>query len=118
VVVTDLATVRLPRRSCAPTSCCPGGWFVAGRDRYGAPVPMDRPCLFVYGTLQPGRWRWPFLADGWPVATFDDVEATATNLLVRIVVTATAGAPAWTYHCARPERGMIRIARRDRLDER
>jgi gamma-glutamylcyclotransferase (GGCT)/AIG2-like uncharacterized protein YtfP len=52
-------------------------------------VPVEPPCLFVYGTLQPGHLRWPFLepfaighrpADvlgalfdsgfGWPVATF------------------------------------------------
>ena len=125
---------------------------------------MDRPRLFVYGTLQPGRLRWPFLEPfamghrpagvpgrlydsgyGWPVATFDDgesdvvpgtlvsldaarvdealalldaVEATATDLLARIVVTTTDGAPAWTYHCARPEPGMVRIARWDRRDER
>ena len=52
---------------------------------------VDPPRLFAYGTLQPGRLRWPFLApfaaghrpaevagriydsgNGWPVATFED----------------------------------------------
>jgi gamma-glutamylcyclotransferase (GGCT)/AIG2-like uncharacterized protein YtfP len=125
---------------------------------------MDRPRLFAYGTLQPGRLRWPFLEPfaaghraaavpgrlydsgyGWPVATFDadeadvvpgtlveldvaradealdvldEVEATATDLLVRIAVTTTDATPAWTYHCPSPEPGMVRIARWDRLDER
>jgi gamma-glutamylcyclotransferase (GGCT)/AIG2-like uncharacterized protein YtfP len=51
--------------------------------------PVDPPRLFVYGTLQPGRLRWPLLAsfalsstpasvpgvlydsgNGWPVAVF------------------------------------------------
>jgi gamma-glutamylcyclotransferase (GGCT)/AIG2-like uncharacterized protein YtfP len=117
---------------------------------------VEPPRLFVYGTLQPGRLRWPFLAafagehraadvpgvlydsgHGWPVATFapgaaavpgtlvdldparvdealavlDDVEATATDLLVRIVVTTTDGTAAWAYHCARPEPQMVRIDR-------
>ena len=50
-------------------------------------MPVEPPCLFVYGTLQPGHLRWPFLepfaighgpadvygqlfdsGDGWPVA--------------------------------------------------
>lgn len=99
--------------------------------------------LFAYGTLQPGRLRWPFLAPfavghrsdavvagtlydtgwGWPLASFgegpgvpgtlieldptrlpealaelDEVEATATDLLVRIVVATNDGAAAWAYH--------------------
>jgi gamma-glutamylcyclotransferase (GGCT)/AIG2-like uncharacterized protein YtfP len=128
-------------------------------------VPVDPPRLFVYGTLQPGRLRWPLLAPfaagsrpadvpgalydsgyGWPVATFDagenrglvpgtlvdldperaeealavmdDVEATATDLLFRVAVTTTTGDAAWAYHCARPEPGMVRIARWVSLDER
>lgn len=119
-------------------------------------MPVDPPRLFVYGTLQPGRLRWPFLAPyardhrpaavtgllydsgyGWPVAAFvatdvvvpgtlvdldpasvdealvvlDAVEATATDLLVRIAVTTTDGASAWAYHCAAPEPAMVRIDR-------
>jgi gamma-glutamylcyclotransferase (GGCT)/AIG2-like uncharacterized protein YtfP len=57
---------------------------------------VEPPRLFVYGTLQPGRLRWPFLegyaaghrpaevpgllydsGSGWPVATFDVAAATA-----------------------------------------
>ena len=53
-------------------------------------MPVEPPRLFVYGTLQPGRLRWPFLepfalghrpatlagllydtGQGWPAATFD-----------------------------------------------
>ena len=124
---------------------------------------VDPPRLFVYGTLQPGRLRWPFLAPyaaghrpadvagllydsgyGWPVATFgagepvvpgtlvdldparvgvalavlDEVEATATDLLVRIAVATTDGTPAWAYHCAVPEPGMVPIARWTSTDER
>jgi gamma-glutamylcyclotransferase (GGCT)/AIG2-like uncharacterized protein YtfP len=124
----------------------------------------DHPTnLFVYGTLQPGHLRWPFLepfvaghrpgevagllydsGSGWPVATFgagpdvvpgtvveldperadealevmDDVEATATDLLHRVAVTTTGGAPAWAYHCDRPDPGMARIARWASTDER
>lgn len=119
--------------------------------------------LFVYGTLQPGRLRWPFLAPyatghrpalaagriydtgyGWPVAVFgtsehlvpgtvvdldphradealgvlDDVEATATDLLRRIVVTTTAGVRAWSYHCDDPPPGATRITRWMGVDER
>jgi hypothetical protein len=48
----------------------------------------------------------------------DAVEATATDLLARVAVTTTDGDPAWTYHCARPEPGMVRIARWERVDER
>ena len=124
---------------------------------------VDPPRLFAYGTLQPGRLRWWFLAPfavghraaevagriydsgyGWPVATFgattelvpgtvidldaaradeaiellDEVEATATDLLRRIVVTTTSGEQAWAYHCDRPTAGMVQIAEWDRLDER
>lgn len=124
---------------------------------------VDLPRLFVYGTLQPGRLRWPFLAPharehrpadvpgrlydsgyGWPVATFeagadlvpgtlvdldparveealtilDAVEATATDLLVRITVATTDGTPAWAYHCVAPEPGMVPIRRWDVTDER
>ena len=69
----------------APRPAVPGG------DRYRHAVPVEPPCLFVYGTLQPGRLRWPFLepfaighrpADvygelfdsgyGWPVARTRD----------------------------------------------
>ena len=58
---------------------------------------VEPPCLFVYGTLQPGRLRWPFLepfalgatpatvagllydtGQGWPAATFDEA---ATDLI-------------------------------------
>jgi gamma-glutamylcyclotransferase (GGCT)/AIG2-like uncharacterized protein YtfP len=127
-------------------------------------VPVEPPCLFVYGTLQPGHLRWPFLepfaighrpADvpgalfdsgyGWPVASFgsagagpvpgtlvdldperavealavtDDVEATATDLLVRVAVTTVDGRVAWAYHCAVPEPGMLRIDRWTSTDER
>jgi gamma-glutamylcyclotransferase (GGCT)/AIG2-like uncharacterized protein YtfP len=127
-------------------------------------VPVEPPRLFVYGTLQPGHLRWPFLEPfatrhqpaevhgelfdsgyGWPVARFgtsvvdrvpgtlvdldpersdealavmDDVEATATDLLVRIAVTTVDGRAAWTYHCTQPEPGMLRIARWTSTDER
>jgi gamma-glutamylcyclotransferase (GGCT)/AIG2-like uncharacterized protein YtfP len=127
-------------------------------------MPVDPPRLFVYGTLQPGRLRWPFLEPfvvghgpatvpgrlydsgfGWPVATFDaiepalvpgtlvdldperadealavmdDVEATATDLLARVAVTTVDGDAAWTYHCAAPEPGMVRIPSWTSTDER
>ena len=61
------------------------------------------PRLFVYGTLQPGRLRWPFLAPfaidhqpadvtgllydsgyGWPVATFVAGEALVPGTLVAL----------------------------------
>ena len=135
-------------------------------DRYrAATMSVEPPRLFVYGTLQPGRLRWPFLAAyavghrpaevpgllfdsgyGWPVATFvaaaagavvpgtlvdlrpdrlgealvvlDEVEATATDLLVRIAVTTTDGAAAWAYDCRRPEPHMRRIERWTSTDER
>ncbi len=110
----------------------------------------DEPArLFAYGTLQPGRLRWPFLEPyaidhrlasvpgtiydsgyGWPLASFaaaadranssgeipgtlieldptrlaetlavlDEVENTATDLVVRIRVTAADGTEAWAYH--------------------
>jgi gamma-glutamylcyclotransferase (GGCT)/AIG2-like uncharacterized protein YtfP len=119
--------------------------------------------LFAYGTLQPGRRRWPVLEPfatghrtasvpgalfdsgyGWPVAVFDgspaevpgtlveldrerlaealalldEVEASATDLLVRVVVTTTDGTPAWAYHCTRPTDGMTPIARWDSPEER
>ena len=125
----------------------------------------DPPRLFVYGTLQPGHLRWPFLEPfatghrpalvaghlydsgyGWPVAAFadgvdsdvvpgtlvdldperadealevlDDVEATATDLLGRVVVTTLEGVTAWAYHCVAPEPGMLRIDRWTSTDER
>ena len=127
-------------------------------------MPVEPPCLFVYGTLQPGHLRWPFLEPfaigdqpaevvgelfdsnyGWPVARFtdlagdvvpgtlveldperadealgvmDDVEATATDLLVRIAVTTVDGRAAWAYHCAAPEPDMVRIPRWTSTDER
>jgi len=126
---------------------------------------VEPPRLFVYGTLQPGRLRWPFLEPyavghrpaevpgalfdsgyGWPVATFvgdaagatvpgtlveldpehlaealvvlDEVEATATDLLVRVTVTTTEGAAAWAYDCRRPEPHMRRIERWSSTAER
>jgi gamma-glutamylcyclotransferase (GGCT)/AIG2-like uncharacterized protein YtfP len=124
---------------------------------------LDPPRLFAYGTLQPDRLRWPFLAPfavghraakvpgriydsgyGWPVAVFDgshdlvpgtiidldpvrsadaielldEVEATATDLLRRIVVTTTAGEQAWAYHCDHPTSAMTRIVAWNRPDER
>jgi len=123
----------------------------------------DVPRLFVYGTLQPGHLRWPFLEPfatgcrpasvpgriydagcGWPVADFgwsdeyvpgtlihldqrridealvvlDEVEATATELLRRIVVTTTDGERAWTYHCDKVVDGFTLIERWDSVDER
>lgn len=121
--------------------------------------------LFVYGTLQPGHLRWPFLAPfaldhraaaapgrlydsgcGWPVALFeagealipgtvadldptqvgltlrilDEVEATATNVLHRTVITTLQRERAWAYECR--ERAtvsdMTQIARWDSSDER
>ena len=133
------------------------------------PVTPHRPtALFAYGTLQPGRRRWPFVARfairhrpaavpgvvfdsgfGWPVATFagdtadasadripgtlveldteridealtllDAVEATATNLLRRVVVTTDDGTQAWAYDCPAPPAGAVVIERWDRADER
>jgi gamma-glutamylcyclotransferase (GGCT)/AIG2-like uncharacterized protein YtfP len=57
---------------------------------------VDPPRLFVYGTLQPGRFRWPYLepfalgsrpasvtgrlydsGKGWPAAVFDGPDAEA-----------------------------------------
>lgn len=65
------------------------------------PVPRDVSRLFVYGTLMPGRLRWPILAPfalghraatvpgtifdsgcGWPVAVFADVDALVPGVLV------------------------------------
>ena len=62
---------------------------------------VDPPRLFVYGTLQPGRLRWPFLAPfagttrpagvtgvlydsgrGWPVATFASGSRVVPGTLV------------------------------------
>jgi gamma-glutamylcyclotransferase (GGCT)/AIG2-like uncharacterized protein YtfP len=118
--------------------------------------------LFAYGTLQPGRLRWPFLEPyavghraavvagamydsgyGWPVARFgdgpgipgtlvaldpgrlvealvvlDEVEATATDVLTRILVTTHDGAPAWAYHCADIPAGAVPIAVWPPVDER
>lgn len=120
---------------------------------------QGRPArLFVYGTLQPGRLRWPTLERyaeghrpasvpgriydagyGWPVADFersdaqvpgtlvdldrrrldeallvlDEVEATATDLLGRILITTTDGERAWTYHCHRVLAGFTQIERWD-----
>jgi gamma-glutamylcyclotransferase (GGCT)/AIG2-like uncharacterized protein YtfP len=61
----------------------------------------EPPRLFVYGTLQPGRLRWPFLApfatgsrpatvagilydtgNGWPVAVFDTPDGDVPGTLV------------------------------------
>ncbi len=131
--------------------------------------PDDEPArLFAYGTLQPGRLRWPFLAPyalghrpaavpgriydsgyGWPLASFataaqavspgtipgtlidldpvrlaealallDEVENTATDLVVRIRVTATDGTAAWAYHAPviPPEARPITVW--DAVDER
>jgi hypothetical protein len=71
----------------------------AGND--SAVVP---PRLFVYGTLQPGRLRWPLLApfasghrpaavrgllydsgNGWPVAVLDPVGGEVPGVLVDLV---------------------------------
>jgi gamma-glutamylcyclotransferase (GGCT)/AIG2-like uncharacterized protein YtfP len=125
-------------------------------------VDVGPAALFAYGTLQPGRLRWPFLAPyalghrpavvagtvfdsgyGWPVARFgdgpgipgtlveldpdrlaealivlDEVEATATDILARILVTTADGTPAWAYHCADIPPGAVAIARWDATDER
>ena len=48
----------------------------------------------------------------------DDVEATATDLLGRVVVTTIEGLAAWAYQCVAPEPGMVRIARWTSTDER
>jgi len=48
----------------------------------------------------------------------DDVEATATDLLGRVVVTTTEGVAAWAYHCVAPEPGMVRIDRWLATEER
>jgi gamma-glutamylcyclotransferase (GGCT)/AIG2-like uncharacterized protein YtfP len=67
----------------------------------GAVVP---PRLFVYGTLQPGRLRWPLLApyaahqrpaavrgllydsgNGWPVAVFEAVDREIPGVLLDLV---------------------------------
>jgi len=45
------------------------------------------------------------------LAAMDAVEATETDLLVRIAVTTVDGRPAWAYHCAAPQPGMRRIER-------
>ena len=118
--------------------------------------------LFAYGTLQPGRVRWPFLVPyavghraavvagaiydsgyGWPIARFgdgpgipgtlieldpsrlvealvvlDEVEATATDVLARILVTTAEGALAWAYHCADVPAWAVPIAAWDAVDER
>jgi len=61
----------------------------------------DPPRLFVYGTLMPGRLRWPLLepfaaahraasvpgaiydsGEGWPIAAFADGEQTVPGVLV------------------------------------
>ena len=73
--------------------------MTAGND--SAVVP---PRLFVYGTLQPGRLRWPLLApfasghrpaavrgllydsgNGWPVAVLDPVGGEVPGVLVDLV---------------------------------
>ena len=48
----------------------------------------------------------------------DDVEATATDVFIRIAVTTIDGRAAWAYHCAAPEPGMVRINRWTSTDER
>ena len=64
-------------------------------------TPLPTPRLFVYGTLMPGRLRWPVLAPfavghraatvpgtifdsgcGWPVAVFADGDAVVPGVLV------------------------------------
>ena len=125
---------------------------------------VEPPCLFVYGTLQPGRLRWPFLepfalgatpatvagllydtGQGWPAATFDEaatdlipgtlveldparaeealalmdeIEETADEVFVRVVVTTSGGRAAWAYHSATAQPGMTRIPRWSSTDER
>jgi len=67
-------------------------------------VRVEPPRLFVYGTLQPGRLRWPFLAPyagatrpadvagvlydsghGWPVATFGTGARVVPGTLVDLL---------------------------------
>lgn len=116
----------------------------------------DAPtALFAYGTLQPGRLRWPWVEPfavahqpakvldatlydsllGWPLARFGDggpgipgtlieldparldealaeidaVEATATDLLHRIVVETEEGDRAWAYHAPDVPAGAMAI---------
>ena len=52
------------------------------------------------------------------LAVLDEVEATATDLLVRVAVTTADGAGAWAYHCDRPQPHMARIVPLDDDDER
>jgi gamma-glutamylcyclotransferase (GGCT)/AIG2-like uncharacterized protein YtfP len=52
------------------------------------------------------------------LVALDEVEATATDLLVRIAVTTTDGTRAWAYHCAAPEPQMVVIDRWTSTDER
>jgi len=40
----------------------------------------------------------------------DEVEATATDVLARILVTTDDGSPAWAYHCADVPPGAVPIA--------
>lgn len=117
----------------------------------------------MYGTLQPGHLRWPFLepfavghraaavpgrlydsGHGWPIATLgagatevpgvlvdldptridialgllDEVEAAATDLLARILVTTTTADEAWAYHAVAPAPGMELIPRWIEREER
>jgi gamma-glutamylcyclotransferase (GGCT)/AIG2-like uncharacterized protein YtfP len=70
----------------------------------GDDVAVVPPRLFVYGTLQPGRLRWPLLApfatdrrpaavhgllydsgNGWPVAVFDPVGREIPGVLVDLL---------------------------------
>ena len=55
---------------------------------------------------------------GEAIELLDEVEATATDLLRRIVVTTTTGERAWAYHCDHPTSAMVRIVAWDRPDER
>lgn len=127
---------------------------------------FDRPLpwLFVYGTLQPGRLRWPVLEPfavshapaevpgaiydsglGWPVAQLvgptdglapgtlveldgarlvealeilDEIEDTATEDFVRVVVTTIDGIEASAYHANQLPPGSVRIERWVSEDER
>jgi gamma-glutamylcyclotransferase (GGCT)/AIG2-like uncharacterized protein YtfP len=45
------------------------------------------------------------------LAILDEVEATATDLLTRIVVTTAEGETAWAYHCTGSTAGMKPIDR-------
>lgn len=84
--------------AASPSGATPA-WPVPPAD----PVGAGPSRLFAYGTLQPGRLRWPFLApfavghrpaavpgmlydsgSGWPVAVFGAVERTVPGTLIEL----------------------------------